>query len=185
MLTQAHHLHKAKHVLGSRILIRSALETIAILIHLNQITADVVQGIIPFTEFEDKARKLLLGSRDGSTKHSSLNIATVLAHCEKKYDGISGVYATLSECAHPNYEGVCFGYSDVNPQQHETIFSNKWEAMWGERHESLMKIVFVVFENEYNNIWAPQLDVLEAWLTEHDSTLASTGGEGVQPAVQH
>jgi len=172
LLAQAHHLYQAKHVLGSRILIRSALETVAILIRLNQITAAVLQGTLQFSEFEDDTTKLLLGSRDGSTKHVSLNVATVLMHCERKYEGISDVYATLSECAHPNYEGVCFGYSDVDPERHETVFSNKWEAMWGEKHESTMKIIFIIFENEYNNVWAPQFDALEAWLSKNDPTLA-------------
>lgn len=179
LLTQAHYLYKVRHILGSRILIRSAIETVAILIHLNQVTQYVLEGRLSFTEFEDRTRKLLLGSRDGSTKHSSINIVSVLSHCEKKYEGISNVYATLSECAHPNYEGVCFGYSDVDPERHETVFSNKWEAMWAEKHESLVRLVCLVFENEYNNVWAPQLDALETWLTEHDAELTDAGHESV------
>lgn len=44
--------------------------------------------------------------------------------CEEKYEGLMQLYTALSECAHPNYEGICFGYSDVNPERHETHFSN-------------------------------------------------------------
>lgn len=175
LLTQAHHLYKARHILGSRILIRSAIETVAILIHLNQITEQVLQGTLGFYDFEDKTCKLLLGSRDGSTNHSAVNITTVLGHCETKYEGINDAYAALSECAHPNYEGLCFGYSDVDSERNETIFSNKWEAMWAEKHDSLVKLVCLVFENEYNNVWAPQLEALEAWLTEHDAEITATG----------
>jgi hypothetical protein len=177
LLTQAHLLFTSKHILGSRILIRSALESTATLIHLNQLTAKVLAGKLDFHAFDDKTRKLMLGSRDGTTKHTSLNIATVLEHCDKKYKGISGIYATLSECAHPNFEGVCFGYSEINYERHETHFLNKWEAMWADRHESLVKMICAVFETEYNNVWAPQLEELEAWLTEHDAELEATKGE--------
>lgn len=179
LLTQAHLLYEAGHILGSRILIRSALESVAILIYLNQLTARVLKGTLDFQSFEDMTRRLLLGSRDDSTKHSSINIVTVLEHCETRYDGLTQAYATLSECAHPNYEGVCFGYSDVDPERHETHFSNKWEAMWGDKHESLVKLVSAVFEAEYNDVWAPQLEALEAWLTEHDADLQLTTREGV------
>lgn len=178
LLTQAHHLYEARHILGSRILIRSALESVAILIHLNRITEQLLSGRLSFPQFEDKTKKLLLGSRDGSTKHSSINIVSILQHCEKRYTGIGNVYAILSECAHPNYEGVCFGYSDVDAERHETVFSNKWGEMWADKHESLVSLVAMVFENEYNEIWAPQLDKLEAWLTEHDSELTDTDREG-------
>ncbi len=179
LLTQAHLLFQAKHILGSRILIRSALESTAMLIYLNQLTAQLLSGSADFETFESKTRKLLLGSRDGSTKHDSMNIVTVLEHCERKYEGLTNVYAALSECAHPNYEGVCFGYSDVDRERHETHFSNKWEAMWADKHDSLIKLVCTVFETEYNNVWAPQLEKLEAWLVEHDAELTAPNAEGV------
>ena len=171
LLTQAHLLYEAKHILGSRILIRSALESVATLIYLNQLTAQVLEGTLPFQSFEGKTSRLLLGSKDGSTKHSSIHIIKVLEQCEKKYEGLTQVYATLSECAHPNYEGVCFGYSDVDQERHETHFSNKWEAMWSDRHESLVKLVSLVFETEYNHVWARQLEALELWLTNHEAKL--------------
>src|SRR3990172_1257641 len=85
LLTQAHLLYEAKHILGSRILIRSALESVSILIYLNQLTAQVLEGTLDFQSFEIKTCQLLLGSKDGSTEHSSINIASVLKHCEKKY----------------------------------------------------------------------------------------------------
>ncbi|MGH9813631.1 MAG: hypothetical protein ACRD4T_10905, partial [Candidatus Acidiferrales bacterium] len=44
LLAQAHLLHLSGHTLGSRILIRSALETIAILIYLNQLVKSVLAG---------------------------------------------------------------------------------------------------------------------------------------------
>lgn len=174
LLNQAHLLHQSKHTLGSRILIRSALESVATLIHLNQLTAQVLDGALNFHVFDQKTRNLLLGSRDGSTKHKSINIVTVLSHCEKKYKGISDIYATLSECAHPNYEGICIGYSEVNHERYETNFSNRWADMWSDRHEPLMKLISAVFESEYNEVWPALLGKLEQWLEKNDQELEAT-----------
>lgn len=174
LLSQAHLLHRAEHTLGSRILIRSAIESIATLIHLNQITAQVLNGALNFHAFDLKTRHLLLGSRDGSTKHTSINIVTVLSHCDKKYEGLSGIYATLSECAHPNYEGMCIGYSDVDFERYETNFSNRCSELWADRHEPLMKLACGVFEVEYNVVWPELLRGLETWLVENDAELDAT-----------
>jgi hypothetical protein len=177
LLTQAHLLHQSDLILGSRILIRSALESVAILVYLNQLTARVLAGTLSFHSFSDKTRQLLIGSRDGSTKHSSINIVTILERGEKKYPGLVGIYATLSECAHPNFEGVCFGYSEIDFSQHQTNFQNKWAAMWADRHESLVMLVCTVFETEYNDVWAPQNEQLEGWVTANNAELEATKGE--------
>jgi hypothetical protein len=177
LLRQAQALFQQGHVLGSRILIRSALESVAALIYLNQLTARVLDGSLDFHRFSEKTSTLLLGSRDGSTKHTSINIASVLQQCEKRYEGLSSVYATLSESAHPNYEGVCFGYARVDFAKDEEVFSNNWIAMWADRHDSLMKLVFMVFETEYNEVWPPQLEALERWLATNDAHLEATKEE--------
>ena len=174
LLTQAHLLHQAGHTLGSRILIRSALESVATLIHLNQITGQVLGGSLNFHAFDLKTRALLLGSRDGSTKHTSINIATVLSHSEKKYEGISRIYATLSECAHPNYEGICIGYSEVDHKQSETNFSNRWSDLWADHHDRLVELVAAVFESEYNEVWPDLFAKLEKWIEQRDSELEAT-----------
>jgi len=179
LLTQAHLLFTQDHVIGSRILLRSALESVAILIYLNQMTEQVLNGKLDFHEFSSKTRQLLLGSRDETTKHSSINIVTVLERCDKKYEGVVSIYATLSESAHPNYEGICFGYSRVDYERDQTNFGNHWREMWGDRHHSLVKLIATVFEHEYNDVWAPQLEALEAWLESHDAELEATKREGV------
>jgi hypothetical protein len=174
ILSQAHLLHKGGHTLGSRILIRAAIESVATLIHLNQLTTNVLIGTLNFHTFDLKTRHLLLGSRDKSTKHKSINIITVLSHCDTKYEGFSGVYATLSECAHPNYEGMCIGYSNVDFERYETNFSNRWSELWAGRHEPLMKLTCGVFEEEYAVVWPELFQKLEEWLVENDAQLEST-----------
>ena len=171
LLTQAHFLHQHGHALGSRILVRSALESVATLIHLNQLTEKVLDGSLNFHAFDLKTRNLLLGSRDGSTKHISINIVTILSHCEKRYEGISNIYATLSECAHPNYEGICIGYSEVDHEHYETNISNRWSEMWADRHDGLVELVAAVFESEYNDIWHNAFGQLEKWIEKNDTAL--------------
>ncbi len=174
LLSQAHVLHKANHVLGSRILIRGAIETLAILIYLNQQTAEVLAGKLNFHQFSEKTSSLLLGSRDGTTNLEALNIKTILGHCNKRYPGIEDMYASLSESAHPNWEGICSGYSKVDHDDIETHFSNNWSEMWTERHEPLMLLVMRTFESEYNDVWAEQFDQLEKWIEENDADLEAT-----------
>jgi hypothetical protein len=174
LLAQAHILYGGNHILGSRILIRSAMETLAVLIYLNQLTEKVLSGQLGFHEFSKKTGKLLLGSRDGTTKHDSINIMTMLGHCDKRYPGILQMYATLSESAHPNWEGICYGYSKIDHDNYETNFSNNWSDMWSEKHESLMFLVMQTFENEYNNVWSEQFEKLEAWIEANDEQLEAT-----------
>jgi hypothetical protein len=174
LLAQAHSLYGANHILGSRILIRSAIETLAVLIHLNQLTEKVIFEKLDFHEFSEKTSQLLLGCRDGTTKHDSINIMTILGHCEKRYPGILGIYATLSESAHPNCEGICYGYSKVDHDNYETNFSNNWSEMWAERHEPLMLLTMSIFETEYNDVWSEQFGKLEAWIEANDERLEAT-----------
>lgn len=58
LLHQAYVLHKNSETLGARILVRSALETLAVLIYLNQITTSVVENLKPFAEFCDSTPNL-------------------------------------------------------------------------------------------------------------------------------
>lgn len=178
LLTQAHLLFTQHHVLGSRILLRSALESVATLSYLNQMTERVHTGNLSFHDFSAKTSRLLLGSRNQSTKHSSINIVTVLDRCDKKYPGVANVYAVLSESAHPNFEGVCFGYSRVDHERDETNFANFWHDMWADRHESLVNLIATVFEHEYNDVWSEQIEQLEAWLVKHNAELEATNCEG-------
>lgn len=174
LLTQAHLLFEGGHILGARILIRSAIESIATLICLNALTKKVLAGTLNFHKFSYETSTLLLGSRDKSTKHNAVNILSILKQCEKKYPGITDIYSTLSESAHPNFEGICFGYSRVDYETDETNFSNCWGSMWGDRHHALMQLCIKLFESEYNQEWTSQFKRLEIWVTENDPLLEAT-----------
>lgn len=106
LLNQSFLLHQQGHGLGARIILRSAFETLAMLIYGNQLMDQALIGSLNFHEFSTKTEVLLLGSRDGSTPFNSINILTVLTKCDNQYPGILAKYERLSESAHPNYEGA-------------------------------------------------------------------------------
>lgn len=145
LLQQSYALHKMGQALGAVILLRSALETLAVLIYLNQLTADVLDGSADFSAFGEKTGILLLGSRNKSTPHSAINILTVLQKCAKRYDFIEKFYADLSECAHPNFEGLILGYSRVDRENLLENFSNHWADMYSKTHEHKMSTVIMMF----------------------------------------
>jgi hypothetical protein len=176
LLVQAQLLHEQMHTLGSRLLLRSALETVAVLAYSNHRTRAFLDQSITFEEFEISTRLLLLGSRDNTTKYSSVNVLTILERVDRLHPGVLAVYNTLSESAHPNFEGVCFGYSEIDYERDETSFAVKIHDMWADRHDSLFAVIATVFEYEYDEVWAPQQEQLEAHLAAYDHGLKSDRG---------
>jgi hypothetical protein len=173
-LSQSFYLWEANKVLGSRILLRSAFETLGILVYLNQLMRKVVAGTENFHDFSDKTARLLLGSKDGSTKHEAINILTVLKKCEDRFPGIEKHYAALSESAHPNFEGILLGYATDDADNYVTTFSNKWSVIYGENQRQGIAVCIAMFTYEYNTEWSAAFEALERWITEHDEELEAT-----------
>lgn len=175
LLNQMVTLSATGHVLGARILLRSTIETLGILIYLNQKTRAVLDGEETFNAFSDITSQLMLGSKNKSTKLTAINVThTVLEKwCERKYPGIFELYSNLCESAHPNYDGVCHGYSYVNEKDYETIFKNRWCELYAENLGELTLTFMTVFEHEYNTVWPEQFDELEKWLQANDKRLES------------
>lgn len=174
LLRQSHVLHKLGHALGARILLRSAIETVAMLIYLNQQTVKVLNGTLNFHVFSDKTETLLLGSRNEMTSHVAISILTVLKNCRERYKFIEKLYADLSECAHPNHEGLVMGYNKSDHENFVESFSNRWADMYSRTHELAIKIVIDMFEHEYDEEWPRHFAALEAWLVKNDAELEST-----------
>ncbi|WP_256657249.1 hypothetical protein [Pseudomonas sp. 2FE] len=180
LLEQSHALYAASQLLGARILLRSAFETAAVLIHLNQATRQVVAGTANFHEFSERTTRLLLGSRDKSTPHESINILGVLNKADKRYPGLEQLYAELSEGAHPNFEGMLFGYSESDWQSHTTNFQNRWGVLYGGRHLEAMRACMVIFDVEYNHEWPDAFEALERWIERNDVMLEETKSSFLQ-----
>jgi hypothetical protein len=174
LLEQSVALYDAGQLLGARILLRSAFETVAVLIYLNQLTRKVLSGEMSFHDFSDRTTSLLLGSRDESTPHKSLNIITILEKCEARYSGMMSLYAMLSESAHPNYEGMAVGYSEVNHDSYVVQYSNRWKSLYGEQHLEAVGLCTMVFHHEYNEEWADSFEELEKWIETNDVQLEAT-----------
>lgn len=174
LLTQSYALHQLGHALGARILLRSGIETVATLVYLNQLTANVLDGTLNFHTFSETTAILLLGSRNGVTRHAARNILTILEKCDKRYPGLKDLYDDLSESAHPNFEGTCMGYSTVDHDNYVTNFSNRWAKIYADGYIGLMQKCIELFEAEYNEVWKIQMEQLEAWMEANDSMLEAT-----------
>ena len=131
------------------------------LIHLNQRTRQVLAVNLSFHEFSNKTSILLLGSRDQSSAHKSLNIGTILKKCERRYPGIMSIYERLSESAHPNYEGMAIGYSNIDREHHVITYKNKWQSMYGDLHLGQVEACYDLFYEEYNTEWPFAFETLE------------------------
>lgn len=171
LLSQSYELHRLRQGLGARILLRSGFETLATLIYLNQLIAKVLETKIDFFSFSERTSTLLLGTRNTQNGPRSMNIMTVLDNCEKSYPGFSALYADLSESSHPNYEGLCLGYSQPNRDEYETHFSNRWMEMYGDRHIELIETCTHTFHQEYNVVWPSLMEQLEHWIEQHSIEL--------------
>ena len=174
LLAQSFGLHTQGFDLGARILLRSGFESVASLIHLNQLMQHVLDGTLDFHVFGEKTSKLLLGSKNNTSGIESINIMTVLEKCERKYPGIKGLYADLSESAHPSYVGLCKGYSKFDRDKDEVKFSNRWCEMYGDTHTSLTEFCMKTFEHEYDEEWAMIIEKFEVWIEENDTKLEAT-----------
>lgn len=174
LLVQSYALYQQGHGLGARVLLRSGLETLAMLIYLNQLMQQVLDGKLNFHTFGDKTSTLLLGSRDGSTEHVAVNIVTLLEKCDKRYPGIAKLYGILSESAHPNYEGMVAGYSRIDRNEYETHFFNRWMELHGDRHLGSMELCMSTFHHEYNDVWPALMEKLEDWIEENDAELEAS-----------
>jgi hypothetical protein len=174
LLDQSLALHKHGHALGARILLRSAFETLAILIYLNQRMASVLDGSMTFNDFNIATQRLVLGSKVEGDPEQAINILTVLNHCDKKYEGMMSLYQDLSESAHPNYQGMSEGYTKIDHKADAVQFSNRWMENYGKRLPQGIMLCIEIFQHEYNEVWRHKFEHLEKWIEKNDTKLEAT-----------
>lgn len=179
LLEQAVSLHQQGHVLGGRILLRSAFETIAVLIYLNQQMEKVVAGTVNFHAFSKKTEALVMGSRDESTPLDAINILTMLDAADKKYVGIRKLYDRLSETAHPNYAGLSEGYTHIDHDEYVVKFTNRWMEFYGDKFEPGIMLCIETFTHEYDVAWSGAFEQLETWIAENDAMLEATKNDAL------
>ena len=174
LLTQSYALHQQNHGLGSRILLRSSLETLATLIYLNHIMRSLIDGELCFQKFGEKTSVLARGSRDKSTDIPAINILTMLEKSNRRYPGLRQHYDALSESAHPNHEGLLRGYSKIDHVEYIVHFSNRWAELYGDSHLGMMETCMETFLYEYDVEWACLIEKMENWLNVNDADLEAT-----------
>lgn len=174
LMVQSYALHQQGHGLGARILLRSGFETLATFTYLNLLMGQVLDGELNFHLFGEKTAKLLLGARNNADMPDAINILTVLGKCDKRYPGLMKIYESLSESAHPNYEGLMGGYSTTNQNEYETTLSNRWMELHGDRHPEALLLCMGTFHHEYDKVWPDLMEHLENWVEANDAMLEAT-----------
>ena len=174
LLTQSYALHRQGHGLGARILLRSGFETLATLIYLNHNIRAVLDGELNFHKFCHLTVRQVGGTKNEPGGTDALNVITMLDKGDKLYPGLRGIYDSLSESAHPNFEGMVWGYSEVDHDENETNFSNRWMALYGKRLPKSMDLCMKTFYYEYDDVWADLMEKLESWILANDAMLEAT-----------
>ena len=174
LLQQSQALYHQSHILGARILLRSAFETLATLVYLNQQMRRVFEGTLDFNAFGERTSVLLLGARNNPDAPKSMNIVSVLEKCDKEYPGLMAFYADLSESAHPSYEGFIRGYSTIDHGEYETHFSNNWSERYADGHLDGVTLCMTTFDHEYNDVWPDRMNRLEKWIEDNNEALENS-----------
>ncbi len=171
LLKQAVVLQKAQHILGARILLRSAMETLALLVYSNQRMETIMHTGEGFLEFSETTTKLILGSRNKSTNYKAINILTILDKFDENYQGVKGMYEALSESAHPNCEGLTQGYSTNDHENRITNFKNYWNEKFGNAQCPIIELLMLIFKAEYSEVWPKNFSNFENWIEANESNL--------------
>lgn len=174
LLVQSKLLYDQGHGLGARILLRSGFETVSSLIYLNMKAESVASGELDFWEFSSLTSRLTVGSKNSKDGLQSINVMTTLKKADRKYPGVLRAFENLSESAHPNFEGLVWGYSKVDHDEDQTDFSNRWMELYGDEFLTLTSVCMEIFDHEYGEVWPVAMEHLERWISENDSAISES-----------
>lgn len=171
LMSQSHLLSSQGLGLGARVLLRSGVETVAVMIHLNQLMQKVIDGRLPFRGFSEKTQRLLFGCRNGTTGFEAINILSILEKADRKYPALRPIYDHLSESAHPNFDGLYAGYAKFDIETDTLNFSSKWVQEPGAPVLDMLDSCMEIFHIEYNDVWKSKIELLEQWVEANNATL--------------
>lgn len=106
----------AGNLVPAFVMVRSVVETTAMMYWLHEKSKGFLERRDE-NAFDEFLMKGMLGSKDGTTGHSSYNILTAVDHLDKEFDGIRGMYERLCEFTHPNWSGVMGAYSVIEKEK--------------------------------------------------------------------
>ena len=162
-------LLECKKVMEARILIRSALETLAKLSYLNS-QVDAVFSNGNWEELQTKSEQLLFGSRELEGKQKPINIMSMLDKLIEKHPSFELMYNDLCETSHPNMDGLIVGFSEWDGVEGEINFGDFWWKFHVNTEEYLHEITSI-FIAEYDS-WVKGFEDLEKWLEAKDGKLS-------------
>lgn len=174
LLHQATLLERSKAFVGSRIIIRSAIETLSTLIYSARKMENIVRTGSGFHEYSKKSVNLLLGSKDQRTKHNAINVMEVIQLASKQYPELQQAYDDLSETAHPNFDGMMYVYSVVSDRGMNTKFTSDVSRIYESSQLAIISLLCLIFEQEYNDAWPTAFEKFEAWVEANDEMLEAT-----------
>ncbi len=174
LMKQALYLERGHFHAGESILIRSSLETLALLIFCSQKMENVMKSGDGFHQLSKKTTDLLMGSKGQQTNYKSINVNDFLKAASKDYPEIRRAYDELSETTHPNFDGLFRRYSTISKNGTVTKFSNQSSEIYKNAQPSLISLILVIFEMEYNDRWITAFKGFETWIVENDQKLENT-----------
>jgi hypothetical protein len=171
LIVSAAELEISGQALAARIITRSAVETVAVLAYTNYSMDQLALGKLKFSEFSDRTQALLAGSKNHSTPYDAVNVLKMIDRLDKDFGGIRDIYDSLSEFAHPNYDGLVHQYSSFVKPEDRIIFFPKMRAQISEEIKLVLNICVNALIAHYNNRFSVSFDRLERWLIENDDLL--------------
>lgn len=163
-------------LVSAAILTRAVLETVALLVLLDQRVREAVAESRQIKALDDLVSRALVGCRNKATPLEAINIRTILEHATKRYDGLAQIYDDLSEIAHPNWGGLLGAYGTLN--EDDRLYE------LGESKVPLpmiliaLNIALQVFDHTYN----PMVPFLHQLVDVCDQALGQAGGDSTTKA---
>ncbi len=142
---------KNEQVVSGIILTRCVMESAAAVWYvLNRIKTLVENEDL--NDFDDKAMRLLMGSKNDTTEINSINIMTFLDKVDTHLSGFRKLYDDLSEFAHPNWAGTSGVYGSVDRSKVLTRLGNFAKEFPYEVGLKGLASSLAVFEYAYSEI---------------------------------
>jgi hypothetical protein len=146
-------LYAASRVASAMKMTRGCQENTAAAWYLNEL----VQGAIDRGDvngLDERLMRLLLGSKNGVSAVSAVNVLTLVDRVDKKVPGFRKSYDDLSEFVHPNWSGTAMLFSK---NDHEKILTEIGKNL--RDHTSTIRFglrcligSLIAFEHVYNDI---------------------------------
>jgi len=167
-------LEETDHFLSSRILIRSLIETLAMMIYSNQKMENIISTGNGFHEYSRKTEKLLLGSKNNFTSHKAVGVLDVLNKCNAQYPELIKAYDVLSETVHPNWHTLLGTYAKIDKEESIIYFYNRGAEIFENSQISLILLLLLIFKKEYDTRWVKNFREFEKWVETNDNKLEDT-----------